>query len=984
MKKILLFMLFVTIIAAPVAFYPPSVQATANGVTNPGLETDVDSNSRPDGWSYEVLARGSATLVADNAYSGEKSVLLSGTDASSRAFFSQWYVPATANTRYHASMKMKTSAVSASFAGMELTFYDASHNELATRLEAGNQGTHDWETVELNWESPPATAYYTIRGELNFGSGAAWFDSIAVYADDHQNELANGNLETDVDANGSPDGWAHEVFNGATASLDTTVSYQSSRADKLVNTNASSRAYISQWYIPAKEFTRYQFSAYLKTTDVVLDSGGFIGLDVAYYDESHNELGQKRVSGNPGTHDWQQIVFDEVSPAGTAVVTFRMALDFASGTAWYDKAEMVELPRPNLLNNGAFDKDADRNGTPDRWDYSLVGSAIGTTAFDTGNFIEGSGSVSLSGVDESSRAFANQWDVPVEGGEWYRLSVLHKTDNVHASFVGLEFAVFNSSNVAIDNRRVSGTGGTHGWNEISITMRLPEDANHLSFRVAQDFGSGTTWFDDARLEKIAPRPNLIVLPLSGLIHGIPADTLSLQLKNTGTAKSSIDSIRLLNKTLTFVNGSQMTDGTATYTFTVSGNLAYDSTLYSKSISLAPGQSGTLTINGSFAAAAGDLTSDITIHERKLNADILHKVLNRNYGTLQNQAIVDIADDIMDGLEQFDAYLDTLKFSGGWKTYRRGYSGATEDPGVISDIYRGYMNMYDITGSADYLNKAILAADQLVNIQQPNGGFVFGWDYTAFGENYLATDTTAVDTAYAMMALIDAYERLGDPDYLSAIEDGMDYFLEDEDHKYVWLDEEETRGTVPYWDMRNVTIEGKTGPSIEIYNVDTTVMYVFELVYQLTGDTDLVPYIEGFQNNLEYRQDPDTGGWPYGWRFESGGSNAPYTFVQALDLSRFEQLRPSAALDQMILSSLGYLAHYYPAHYGSYTTAIPLPVLERHLADQAGLDMTNVLLRYINNVLGKTNFGAITGVDTVNGAVELHFLSNALIEAGYTE
>ncbi len=942
-----------------------------NTALNPGFETDVDANGVPDGWDYTLLNGGAASLVTSVAYSGSRSVKLSGSSSLSRSFVNLWYVSATENTRYTMSSWIKTNNVTAGFAGLELVFYNSSHQALASVRVPAAQGTHDWQKVETSWISPPGTASYAFRTALDFGTGDLWVDSVSSFVSDAQNLLLNGNLEADTDNNSVPDGYDYSTDSGGSGALVTAEKYQGQRSVRLQGSSTSSRSFASQWYLPAQEYQEYQFKAMLKTSGVVLASStGFVGLELAFYDEAHQLLQFIRQPANAGTHDWEQISVSKKAPADTAYFSFRMVLDHASGSAWFDAAEAVGLVSGNLLLNGSLERDTNFDSIADNWDYTLLDG--GTAATSTAVFREGAGSVRLSGVTPSSRAAVNQWSIPVEGGAFYRFSIEHKTSSVSAQFIGFELGVYNSSRQVIDNRRFSGAPGTHDWQEIAVNLKLPDNAAYVAFRPFLDFGSGSVWFDNARIVKLTEQPSPVILPLSGLFQGTTQDTLTLEIKNSGNTRALLDTFALLGKTLTVTSHSQLTDGSSSYNYALAGDLAFDTA--SGAIALDNYGTGTIHISGTFTADPGALVTPIVLHEKKSGSTIAYKLLNRGYGTLQDSTVWEIGQSIVSSAELFDSHLDTLLSGSMWETSHSYWPTDPQnaDTNSITGIYRIYAALYDVTRNKDYLDKAYLAAEQLLNTQQANGGWVLPWDYTSFGALRPKTMTNAVNTQQAILGLYEAYLRFGKPEYLDAILAGKDYMLTNPGTKYVWLDAAHTRGTVPYYDMLDVTINGVVGPAIEIYNVDATALHILGLIYDLTSDADLLPYMDGLINNLKAVQS-DSGSWPYGWRL-IGETPAAYNYVQSLDLAAYNKKFGNSDVDDMLLKVLGDLGNRYT----------DFPVLKKELAHITDLDFTDNLLTYISSKLALQNVDGSFPDDTRAGTAFMYFIMNALTEAGYKD
>ncbi len=980
-----------------------TVPAIANAapkqtLSNGGFEVDVDSNSVPDGWSYST--EGSATAALDGAVShaGSRSVALKGTSAASRAYASQFDRAATASTRYHVSAMVKTTSVTAQSVVLIFASYDAAGNRVSFDQVTANQGTHGWESVELFALTAPNATKFGVQVGLVFGSGTVWFDTVSVEVADNQNEVANGNFETDVDSNAVPDGWSHEVLSGASAGLATSSVLEGTKAEQLVSPSTSGRAYVSQWYIPASEGVSYDFSGYVKTSSVVMASGGnLLGLDVTFYDADRTVLLQKFYTGNAGTHDWQKIGGIATAPASTASVTIRAALDRGSGTAWYDKIQMAKVQWVNLINNPSIEADIDRNGALDFWgNTSVTGGAV---AIDTSVADIGGGSARLSGTSAASRIYLNQFSIPVVGGEWYRLSLRAKTSSVTGSFAGLSYAVKGApcdpgtiygtctvtqqvlSNVELGDKNL--VGDTRDWFTISTTIQLPANATIIDFRPYL-YGTGSMWVDDARIEKLAPIPALAFDPATAVTKGSgSSSTLSVDLLNTGTTTAWVDQVRTLAgepacnpaetttctyrphpsldttcseaaiQNITFPTATTAAAGSAAFTV-AAGSAAYSSGR--KAFSIPPGGKTTVEISGPLTVDASQMLTRLQVHEQRTGSCYGFKAIQSGYGAMLDSTVTAKAADIVASFEAFDDYLDTSAMYTdascgtsadhrcGWKTthdYLVTPAVRGEDANAITSLYAAYSQMYDMTGTAEYLDKARIAADQLVRVQQANGGYAIPWDYTdPFGGVHTPTTSVGPSTGLAIISLAQAYDRFGTAAYLDALTDAVDYFTDSPGTTNIlWMDSAHTRASVPYHSITyNPTINGVSGPDVDVHNVNSLVLEALNAAREVTSDSSLDPWIAGLAKNLESTQRP-SGSWPYAWRFV-GTDPAAYNFVQARSFAEYLVVTPDADVEEMTSRVLGYLGDQMPG----------FAVLDKDLAAVRDMNMTRYWQNYISSGL----------------------------------
>lgn len=1014
-----------------------AVAAPQQTLTNGGFEVDVDSNSVPDGWSHST--EGGATAVLDGAIShaGSRSVALKGTSATSRAYTSQFDRAATASTRYRVSAMVKTTSVTAQSVVLIFASYDAAGNRVSFDQVTANQGTHGWEAIELFALTAPNATTFGVQVGLEYGSGTAWFDTVSVEVADNQTEVANGNFETDVDSNAVPDGWSHELVSGATAGLVTTTVLEGTKAEQLVSPSTSGRAYVSQWYIPASEGVSYDFSARLKTSAVVMASGGnLLGLDVTFYDADRTVLVQKFYTGNAGTHDWQKIGGRATAPAGTASVTIRVALDRGSGTAWYDKVEMAKVQRGNLINNPSIEADIDRNGALDFWGNTAISG--GAVAIDTGVADIGGGSARLSGTSAASRIYLNQFSIPVVGGEWYRLSLRAKTSSVTGAFAGLSYAVKGApcdpgniygtctvtqqvlSNVELGDKNL--VSDTRDWFTISTTIQLPANATIIDFRPYL-YGSGSMWVDDARIEKLAPTPALAFDPETAVTKGSgTSSTMRVDLLNTGTTTAWVDQVRTLagepacnpaetttcsyrphpaldttcseapTQNITFPTATTAAAGSAAFTV-AAGSAAYSSGR--KAFSIPPGGKTTVEISGPLTVDASQMLLRLQVHEQRTGSCFGFKAIQSGYGAMLDSVVTAKAADIVTGFEAFDAYLDgSAMFSDaacgtsadhrcGWKTthdYLVTPAVRGEDANAITSLYAVYSQMYDMTGDTDYLDKTRIAADQLVRVQQPDGGFAIPWDYTdPFGGVHSPTTSVGPSTGLAIVTLAQAYDRFGTTAYLDALQDAVDYFTDSPGTTNIlWLDSAHTNASVPYHSITYTpTINGVTGPDIDVHNVNALVMEALNAARSVTGDSSLDPWIAGLAKNLETSQRP-SGSWPYAWRFV-GTDPVAYNFVQARAFADYLAATPSTPIEEMTSRVLGYLGDQMPG----------FPVLDKDLAAVRDMNMTRYWQNYIaSGLCSPSATGCVPkapgGTNDRTGTAFYQYAVTSLREAGWND
>ncbi len=148
-----------------------------------------------------------------------------------------------------------------------------------------------------------------------------------------------------------------------------------------------------------------------------------------------------------------------------------------------------ELPGPNLLVNGDFEEDADRDGNPDDWEI------IEPIEIDRESAHSGGACARIDSTDHQINNINKQY-VTLKPHTAYTLSAWIKTDGISdgqgAQVYPYEFDGATGSGISIVAR------GTHGWKRMVHVFTTAEDVEgRINFRV---YGStGTAWIDDIRL-----------------------------------------------------------------------------------------------------------------------------------------------------------------------------------------------------------------------------------------------------------------------------------------------------------------------------------------------------------------------------------------------------------------------------------------------------------------------------------------------------
>jgi hypothetical protein len=180
----------------------------------------------------------------------------------------------------------------------------------------------------------------------------------------------------------------------------------------------------------------------------------------------------------------------------------------------------VEIP----LANTGFENDLN-DWLPIPTDYQGQVSVV------QGNAHDGVKSLRIEGTTNQNAPFLMRASGPLEGGATYRFSAWVRSDNAPG---------VTDAAVKIENYNAAGTNtnGVYGqktmdasgsWTQVSVTLLADHDTTNqiLYLRV---LGAGTVYFDDVKLEKVIPAPDLI-LQADSRRRVVPANTAtSIQVK----------------------------------------------------------------------------------------------------------------------------------------------------------------------------------------------------------------------------------------------------------------------------------------------------------------------------------------------------------------------------------------------------------------------------------------------------------------------
>ncbi|WP_060885542.1 hypothetical protein [Streptomyces caniscabiei] len=226
---------------------------------------------------------------------------------------------------------IRTDGVTGAGAHIDPLFFDASGKLVGSdHKKFTTTGTHDWEYVSLDLETPAGATQMEMHLRLS-GPGTAWFDSVELI---EPSELRNPGFEQGTAT--VPLGWTvpswgrtadaswsrvTDVFRGGSASLKVAAT----ASNGFVTAHNTARVQVGEG--------TYTYSAWIRT-DGVTGTGAHI--DPLFFDASGKLVGgDHRKFAATGTHDWEQVSIDLETPAGATQVEFHLRLS-GPGTAWFD------------------------------------------------------------------------------------------------------------------------------------------------------------------------------------------------------------------------------------------------------------------------------------------------------------------------------------------------------------------------------------------------------------------------------------------------------------------------------------------------------------------------------------------------------------------------------------------------------------------------------------------------------------------------
>lgn len=175
---LLVFFMFLSIIAPGFLFNQTLYAAAINLAKNPGFETGTTS---PEFWVPVAGFENLYVWDTETKYEGSKALKLYTSASTKRSIFDQPDIPVNANSKYLLSAYCRTENMQGD-AKIELYFYDSAKNFITGGYKSliMPKVLNDWTLESLGeMQAPAAAAYAKVRLMAMNGTGSVWYDNVS-------------------------------------------------------------------------------------------------------------------------------------------------------------------------------------------------------------------------------------------------------------------------------------------------------------------------------------------------------------------------------------------------------------------------------------------------------------------------------------------------------------------------------------------------------------------------------------------------------------------------------------------------------------------------------------------------------------------------------------------------------------------------------------------------------------------------------------
>lgn len=307
------------------------------------------------------------------------------------------------------------------------------------------------------------------------------------------NLLENGSFERQDASTGDFIGW-HKGGSTSAITADTTVSTFGTNSLKISSTT-STTAYLYSSALPISVGDKLTFSTSGRIQNVSGTTGAFIALE--FFDSNLNYISTTCSNGytNSGNENFVVIA---TAPTNSAYVVAILDMDQASGTVWFDGAQL-EKPLKSDEGNILTDYDSVENSSFERGGYLWgAGGTAGATTITTETAWAGSRSAKIN-LTSTGDAWIISNEISVKAGESLTLSGFLKTNNLSGKGAQVAIDYYDSTGAYLDYAATSIQTGTQDFTRFAVSTTPP--ANAVKARVMGVVGAstGTAYFDNIKL-----------------------------------------------------------------------------------------------------------------------------------------------------------------------------------------------------------------------------------------------------------------------------------------------------------------------------------------------------------------------------------------------------------------------------------------------------------------------------------------------------
>lgn len=150
-------------------------------VPNPSFEAETGTPGYPDGWSRGSSGSGgTGGLDRTRWHAGAKSFRTTAPTTSDRYTVQLYLRPTTAAHAHRFSVWHQTGDVTGAAPTLQLHFYDAYNNVLASTAVAGSTGTTGWTRITAQLTAPATTRFLSLTLANWYSEGTVWWDDVTV------------------------------------------------------------------------------------------------------------------------------------------------------------------------------------------------------------------------------------------------------------------------------------------------------------------------------------------------------------------------------------------------------------------------------------------------------------------------------------------------------------------------------------------------------------------------------------------------------------------------------------------------------------------------------------------------------------------------------------------------------------------------------------------------------------------------------------